>query len=268
MADLKDILQGVNPDVVSDPPNNPDFIAVQPNLSDDTFYSDILDELNVAEIIDFDFSNAHRFHLVGSKSGDEDEIGLNSAETVGYAQYRNVFIGQKGSIGKYGDTAVFPYISNLPYVGGMTDEQIAAIFGGADLTPSTPSDTTQITIGGKAKGVAAASNQYERVFVGDIIIVGNFPALEPNILDLDNLVTHEQGSENAIVVSESRVDIYPPSVKRTINIGVCGEGLARAANTSSNGELRAFGPQSSCVNGIPAELYPPSTSNCNLIRTV
>lgn len=264
MADLKDILKGINEDASPPPPDNPDFTSVQPNLSDQSFYTDILDELGAAEVIDFDFRNADRFYFLGSKDGDEDVLGLENGTAVDFSHYRNVFIGKKGTIGKVGELAVFPYISSLPSTEGMTPQQITNVFGAEAITSATPDNDTYITIGGYAKGVTPIATQMQRIFVGDVIIVGNFPTLEPNLLDLDEVVLHEQG-EDAIVISEGQIDIYPASIKRNINVNVCGAGLARKENTKSTGELRALGGQASCVAGLE-QFIEEGNSSANLIR--
>ena len=115
MADLIDILKGKNPQAQDNDGEDLDFIAVQPKITDDTFYSDILEELDAAEIIDFSYINAHQFNFVGSTDGDEDVLGLeNGTASFDFEEYKNIFIGYKGSIGRFGSTAIFPFVIDYP----------------------------------------------------------------------------------------------------------------------------------------------------------
>jgi hypothetical protein len=270
MADLIDILKGKNPQAQDNDGEDLDFIAVQPKITDDTFYSDILEELDAAEIIDFSYINAHQFNFVGSTDGDEDVLGLeNGTASFDFEEYKNIFIGYKGSIGRFGSTAIFPFVIDYPDVSNMSDSDITSIFGSDALGGrATPNADSYITIGGGASSTIPLEGQSERIFTETIITVDHFPEIHASIVDFDDVVLHEQNSTTAISISQDRVDIYPAASKRTINLYPCGAGLKMKSKTSADdGSLRDPDSQGACANiMVEKGLLPSNTEFADLIR--
>ena len=270
MADLIDILKGKNPNAQGKDGEDLDFVAVQPKLTDTSFYTDIQAELDAAEIIDFSYINAHSFNFVGSTAGDEDLLGLEKGDDAfDFEEYKNIFIGYKGSVGRVGEVAVFPYVSEYPEVSDMSEEDIQRVFGEDALGgPATVGENTYITIGPGASNTVPLEDQTERIFVDNIITVDHFPKINASILDLDEVILHEQSAHDAIVVSEDAVHIYPAASKRNITLYPCGEGLKMKNKTAADDSaVKQPGAQRTCAGIMVSEDFLPSnTEFADLIR--
>lgn len=263
MADLIDILQGINPNLkAANPPIESDFSTVQPQMGDDEFYASIESEIDAAEIIDINFTDNDDILHIGCGS-DPDVLRLGKTN-VDPNTYRNVFIGYKGSIGVGG---VFPYISDLPDLSNLSDETIEKFFGEKALGGKAQiDDETHIRIGEGAKACTPdLSECIERVFASSIVTVGGLVNYDVGLTDLDSIITHDQSSDIAISISDGAVTVHPPYFKRTIVIEPCGSSIARAANSENDGGVRYVGDQESCVEKL-SELFPSNTSSAKLVR--
>lgn len=259
MAELIEILEGKNPNTSTD------FSTVQPKLGDDDFFSDMQEEIDHADIHNIFFDDAgHIFH-VGAAEGDLDILALATPNLKENA-YGDVFIGYKGSLGP---GLVFPYVSEYPKIQDLPDSIISSFFGDDALGGNATVDSdTHIRIGSGAENcVPLLSECVERVFVSTIATVGMIPEFTATLLDLDQVILHDQGAEVAIQISPTQIDIYPPAIKRTLYIQTCGESIARNANSKNDGGVRMVGDQGACVSSLQQKgLFPDGTYSTELVR--
>lgn len=258
MAELIEILEGKNPNT------NTDFSTVQPKLGDEDFFSDMQEEISHADIHDIFFDDTdHVFHF--GAAGDLDVLALDSPNLKGNL-YRNVFIGYKGSLGP---DLVFPYVSEYPKIQDLPDSIISSFFGDDALGGNAKVDSdTHIRIGSGAENCTPRLSEcIERVFVSTIATVGMIPEFTATLLDLDQVILHDQGSEVAIQISPTQIDIYPPAIKRTLYVQTCGASIARNANSQNDGGVRHVGDQGACVSSLQEKgLFPNGTYSTNLVR--
>ena len=263
MADLIDILQGINPKLKSaNPPIESDFSSVQPRIDDGEFYTAIQDEIDGASIIDANFSDTEDLLHIGCGS-DPDILRLGTTN-VDPETYKNVFLGFKGSIGP---GFVFPYISEYPDLSNLTDEVIEKFFGEKALGGKAVVDgDTHIKIGEGAKNCTPNLEEcMERVFISSIVTVGCLLHYNVGLSDLDGILTHDQSSEPAITIADGRVTIHKPAFKRGITIEPCGSSIRKAADSENDGGVRYVGDQKSCVEKL-GEFYASKGTSTQLVR--
>ena len=263
MADLIDVLKGINPKLeAADPSIKTDFSSVQPKIDDSEFYTAIQDEIDGASIVNANFSDTEDLLHIGCGS-DPDTLRLGTTNVDSEA-YKNVFLGFKGSIGP---GFVFPYISEYPDLSNLTDEAIEKFFGDKALGgKAVINDDTHIKIGDGAKNCTPKLDEcMERVFISSIVTVGGLLDYNVGLTDLDGILTHETGAEPAITIGDGRVTIHKPAFKRGITIEPCGSSIRKLADSENDGGVRYVGDQKGCVETL-GEFYASKGTSTQLVR--
>lgn len=147
-------------------------------------------------------------------------------------------MGKHGSIGP---NATFPYVSKYPEVDNSLDENIKEeCFGANADTTASINKNTHITIGKTAGPENCSPSCNANIKALEVVSPNpNFVQLEGSFQQIEgNTAYFHQGKDMSILITETEVQIWPGSYRRTLNIYPCTSDFRRYENTPTNS--RAF----------------------------
>lgn len=190
--------------------------------------------------------NADKFQFIGTDNADEEFILNEFSEPC---RIKLPFLGFLGSVGKLGENqGYFPFYSAYPNIPeGLTAQEKEDCFGPNWHRDPEDDLDSYFQIGEDYPPRRAVCDH--RIYAQEISSkeTVKFPRLIG--LRSDEVYTHINSSDVAILITEKEVRIYKPSTKRNIELHLCGEDFKRqmVEENAKEGEVRTVDRTQTCI---------------------